>query len=313
MKIIDFERIRNLDLDVMLFYAWVEEMLKKKQKTILPAKISMKPSNGIFYNVMPTILLDEKRAGVKVVTRYPDRNPSLESQILLYDLNNGEMLAMLDGTYITAMRTGAVAAHSIKLLAKKEFATISFMGLGNTARATLKILLQLYPERPFIVKLLQYKNQHEEFEKVFSGYKNLHFVICNTYQELIKGSDVIVSAVTVLDNDICEDRYFDEGCLLVPIHTRGFTNCDLFFDKVYADDVNHVRGFKNFERFNFFAEVSDVVCGKSVGRESESERILVYNIGIAIHDIYFANQIYQRISEKKEINLGTPKQQFWIS
>lgn len=313
MKIIDFESIRNLNLDDMQFYVWVEEMLKKKQETILPAKISMKPSEGVFYNVMPTILLDDKRAGVKVVTRYPHRNPSLESQILLYNLDNGELLAMLDGTYITAMRTGAVAAHSIRLLAKREFATIGFMGLGNTARATMKVLLRLYPERPLTIKLLRYKNQHEEFEKVFSDCKNLRFAICDTYQELIKGSDVIVSAVTVLDNDICEDRFFDEGCLLVPIHTRGFTNCDLFFDKVYADDINHVRGFKNFEKFKFLAEISDVVCGKTVGRESDGERILAYNIGIAIHDIYFANQIYQKAEEWNEISLDIPKQQFWIS
>ncbi len=82
----------------------------------------------------------------------------------------------------------------------------------------------------------------------------------------------------------------------MPIHTRGFTNCDLVFDKVYADDTAHVHGFKNFGKFRFFAEVADVVNGKAPGRESETERILAYNIGLSIHDIYLAEKIYTAVT-----------------
>lgn len=312
MKVIDFEAISNMGITPMQCYEWVSDMLAKKDEAILPAKISMKPMNGVFYNVMPTVLLSEKRVGVKVVTRYPERNPSLESEILLYNLENGELLAIMDGTYITAMRTGAVAAHSIKLLAKSDFKTLGFMGLGNTARAAMKVLAALFPEREMTVKLLRYKNQHEEFKEVFSGCDNLKFEICDTCRELVKGSDVVVSAVTVFEQDVCEDDCFEEGCLLVPIHTRGFTNCDLFFDKVFADDVNHVRGFKNFERFRSFAEVADVVKGTVPGRESDSERIIAYNIGIALHDMYFADKVYAMSGETEEITLKPPKEQFWI-
>ena len=312
MKVIDFETIRNMGITPLQCYEWVSDMLTTKNETILPANISMTTMNGVFYNVMPTVLLDDKRVGVKVVTRYPERNPSLESEILLYNLENGELLAILDGTYITAMRTGAVAAHSIKLLAKKDFKTLGFMGLGNTARATMKILEALFPDREMTIKLLKYKNQHEQFKDIFSSNKNLKFEICDTCQQLVKGSDVIVSAVTVFEDDVCEDECFDEGCLLVPIHTRGFTNCDLFFDKIFADDVNHVKGFKNFDKFKSFAEVADVVSGKVPGRESDTERIIAYNIGIAIHDMYYADKIYEMSGKTPEITLNPPKDQFWI-
>ena len=74
---------------------------------------------------------------MKLITRYPERKPSLDSEILLYDLNTGENIALLDGNWITAMRTGAVAAHSVKLLAIESFKEIGIIGLGNTARAAL--------------------------------------------------------------------------------------------------------------------------------------------------------------------------------
>ena len=64
---------------------------------------------------MPVILPSINYGGVKLVTRYPKRNPSLDSEILLYDLKTGENVALMDGNWITTMRTGAVAAHSIRL------------------------------------------------------------------------------------------------------------------------------------------------------------------------------------------------------
>ena len=77
-------------------------------------------------------------------------------------------------------------------------------------------------------------------------------------------------------------------------------------------------GFKNtnFNKFKKFAEVSDVVNGLAVGRENDQERILAYNIGIAIHDMNFAMHAYRLIadSNKKllDIDLKAPSEKFWI-
>lgn len=313
MKIISFDKISELKLEPLLCYHWVDEALHTKEKAVLPAKISLKPGiPGVFYNTMPSILPIQGWGGVKIVTRYPKRNPSLDSQILLYDINTGENIALLDGTWITTMRTGAVAAHSIRLFAKKDFSTLGFIGLGNTARATMCVLLAIYPECHWTVKLKRYKNQHELFAKRFAD-KRIHFVFCDTYEEVVRGSDVVVSAATVFEEDICADDCFDEGILLVPIHTRGFTNCDLFFDKIFADDVNHVKGFKYFNQYHYFAEVSDVLSGRKPGRETNSERIVAYNIGISLHDIFFAGKIYELLKDKcKDISLNAPIEKFWF-
>ena len=314
MKIITFEQIKKLNLDSSVYYHWVEDVIAHKKEMMLPAKISLKPDiPGVFYNTMPAAIPQIGVAGVKLVTRYPERLPSLDSEILLYDLSTGENLALVDGNMITAMRTGAVAAHSVKLFAKPGFSKIGIIGLGNVARATFLMLASVFPNKHFVVFLKKYKNQHELFAERFHELQNVEFRFCEQYEEIIENSEVVISAVTVFENDICRDDYFHKGVLVVPIHTRGFTNCDLFFDKVFADDINHVRGFKNFERFASFAEVSDVVTGTKPGRESDEERIIAYNIGIALHDLYFAGKLYELCSKDSlQIDLCAPKEKFWI-
>lgn len=252
--------------------------------------------------------------GVKIVTRYPGRQPSLDSQLLLMNADNGDFMALMDANWITAMRTGAVATHSIMLFAKDDYDTIGILGLGNTARSTLLVLTEMLPNRPLRIKLLKHKQQEVLFAERFAAYQQLHFEYVDNYEALVKGSDVVISAATYLPDDICSDDCFGEGVLVVPIHTRGFTNCDLFFDKIYADDRNHICHFKHFNEYKQFAEVSAVVNGEAPGRTDNKERILAYNIGVSIHDINFAAHIYKMLehSELTEIDLQTPKDKFWI-
>jgi ornithine cyclodeaminase/alanine dehydrogenase len=187
------------------------------------------------------------------------------------------------------------------------------MGLGNVMRATMYIFAEIYNDRDFEIKLLKHHDSHILFKEEFEKYKNLHFSFVETGEELVKDSDVVMSAATYLDENVCEDKYFKKGVTVIPIHTRGFGNCDLFFDKVYADDTNHVRGFKYFDKFRSFAEVSDVVNGRAKGRENAAERILVYNIGIAIHDMHFASKIYNKVTSPSfELDMHAPKEKYWF-
>lgn len=314
MKLITFDDIRNLNISPLTCYQWVSEMIVNKKNTTLPPKISLKPKDNVFCNVMPCIL-NANWGGVKIVNRYPERTPSLDSKLLLLDMESGEFLALMDANWITAMRTGAVAAHSIIHLAKSNFSTIALLGLGNTARATMLVLASIITDRKLHIKLLKYKSQENLFAERFSSYSNLEFSYIDTNEELIKGADVVISCVTYFDEDICSSDCFDEGVLVVPVHTRGFSNCDLFFEKVYADDYGHVYQFKNFDKLKYFAEVCDVVNGNAKGRENDKERILAYNIGVSIHDINYAAYIYQMLKDDAKltnIDLLDPTDKFWI-
>ena len=312
MKLITFDTIANAGISPVQCYEWTSQMIADKNSTVLPPKISMKAFDGMFCNVMPSLV--GQAGGVKVVTRYPERVPSLDSFLVLFDVNTGENLALMDANWITAMRTGAVAAHSVVHLAKSNFQTIGMVGLGNTARAALLVLASLLPEKQLDIKLLRYKDQADDFIARFRDFPNLRFAVVDTPQQLVKGSHVIISAATYMPENLCGDECYEEGVLVVPIHTLGFTNCDLFFDKVFADDYGHVKHFRYFDKFRSFAEVCDVVNGKAAGRENDQERILAYNIGLSIHDICYAAHIYEMLKDADlpRIDLAAPTEKFWI-
>lgn len=300
MKIIGFEDINALRIDPADCIRWVEEGLLNKSGSRLPPKMSIRPAGtleGTFVNTMPCFVDFLGRGGVKVVSRYPQRVPALSSEILLYDSKTGKCLALLDGDWITAMRTGAVAAQAIKQLAVSGFVRLGMMGLGNTATTTLLCLMAVFPGREFEIGLLKYKNQHLEFSKRFEDYEGIHFHYVNSAHELASESQVLVSCVTVALQDFCSPDDFPPGSLLVPVHTRGFKQCDLAFDKIVCDDERHVASFAYYPRFkDGLVEMSDVLTGHATGRVSDSQRIIAYNVGIALHDVVFASKIYDRLA-----------------
>ncbi len=317
MKTFSFNLINSLNISPATCMEWIKDSFSKKGQALLPPKISIHPQGDDFFNTMPVILPYEKEKqyyGVKVVHRIANATPSIGGDILLYDAKTGELLAMMDADWITMMRTGAVAAFATKLFKKSNAHYYGFSGLGNTARATALCLLESEPNIPHKFLLLRYKDQAEKFIERFSKYPNVTFDIVNDVQDLISSSDVLYHCVTASPNLVCEnDEVYKEGLLLVPVHTRGFQNCDLFFDKVFADDTGHVKGFKYFDKFRYFAELSDVLTGKDKGRTSDKERIISYNIGLGLHDIVFASRIYEQFKDKaNNINIEKPNVKFWV-
>ncbi len=310
------ETIRKLGIDPKQCLKWVEESFRMKYEAQLPAKLSVHPRGNDFFTSMPCLLPARYgKFGIKVVHRLLGKVPSLGSEIMLYDSNEGHLLAIIDGDWITAMRTGAVAALTAKELKNKSGNTYSLIGLGNTARATALCLLADNEDKQITFKLKAYKGQEFSFIERFQTYPNVNFEIIEGIEDFIESSQVLISCITDALEPICEkNECYPKGMLLIPVHTRGFQNCDLFFDKVFADDTDHVKGFKYYSQFKSFHEMSQLLLGLCEGRTSITERILAYNIGLGLHDIYFANKIYELIAgeqldffiQKKEM------EKFWI-
>lgn len=293
MKIISFEQINELGLDPAQSVEWVREAFLIKEHCQLPAKISLHPRGNDFFNTMPCMLPDEYHTfGCKVVTRVKGTTPSLKSNLMMYDTLTGAMTALFDADWITARRTGAVAALAINTLRNSESKIYSFVGLGVMARATLDCFFATNTEKPLIIRLLRYKDHAERTMELYKNVPNVTFEIAESMEQLVDNADVVVSCITDANGLLVDDvNLFKPGVLVVPVHTRGFQNCDTVFDRVFADDTDHVRGFKYFNEFPYFDEISNVLSGKNPGRQSDSERILAYNIGLGLHDVWFAHKI----------------------
>jgi len=317
VKIIRHRDVVNACISPKQCIEWVEESFKMKYESTLPPKISLHPQGDDFFNTMPCLLPERYgRFAIKEVHRIAGQEPALGSDILLYDSKKGNLMAIIDGDWITNMRTGAVAALSARIFKPTGCNEYSFIGLGNTARATALCILEDNRDQKVLFRLLKYKNQADLFKDRFKDYDNLEIEIVDDVETLVKQSQVIISCITSANGLLCpDDSLFKPGMLLIPVHTRGFQNCDLFFDKVYGDDTGHVQGFKYFSRFKKYDELSQVLLGNNPGRESDQERIICYNIGLGLHDAVYANKIYTILSDKDNIPFIEQDKEikkFWI-
>ncbi len=297
MKYITDQEIEDLGITPAQCVEWVRDSLIIKGECQLPTKIHVHPQGSDFITTMPCLLPKEQHQfGVKVVSRIEGRHPALKSSLTLYDSVSGEVLALMESNWITAMRTGAMAALAIKTLCNSHSKIYSFMGLGHIARAAMKCLTDITRNEHLIIRLLRYKDQAEKFKAEFEKEGNLEFQIVDDVEQLISDSDVVVSAITSADGLLVENLdMFKPGVLLVPIHTRGFQNCDTVFDKIFGDDYDHIKGFQYFYQFKSFNELGDVLLGKVIGRETDEEKIIAYNYGLALHDVYYASKIWKLI------------------
>lgn len=289
MNIITEEQIIELGISPRQCVEWVATSFKSKPFADMPAKISVHPGQDSFYTAMPCYHSELGRVAVKVVSRVPGRTPSLKSEIMLYDAPTGELLALLDGDWITSMRTGAVAALAAKTFAN-DFPNSSFglLGLGMIGRATLKCLLSIADHGQKIF-LLDYKDHVARTQREFPDVEFEHTA---DRRELVNRTNVLFSCVTVMHDQFLPADAYPPGYLCVPVHVRGFQDCDTVFDRIFGDDTSQLRGFRNFPQFRDFAEISDVLLGRADGRRTGEERILSYNYGIALHDLWFASRIY---------------------
>lgn len=297
MKTITNRDVTELNISPEQCVEWVRDAFILKSECQLPAKMSVHPSGNDFFTTMPCLLpASYGRFGVKVVSRIVGRQPALKSDMMLFDSTSGELLSLVDCDWITAMRTGAVAALAIKTLRSSSARDYAFIGLGSTARATLRCLLATCGCEQLNIRLFRYEDQAERIVAEFGDAPNARFTIVDTAEDLVRGADVVVSCITDASGLIVEDEsLFKPGVLVVPVHTRGFQNCDTTFDKVYADDTDHVKGFKYFSEFKEFHQLEEVLKGVTPGRESDDERILSYNIGLGLHDVLYASRIYDML------------------
>lgn len=298
VSVIQQQQIEQLNINPKECIEWVKQGFLMKDEAQMPAKLSVHPQGEDFMTSMPCLLPKHngrKYFGLKLVSRIDGQIPTLKSDITLYDAETGQLLAVMDGDWITAMRTGAVAALAARTFQRKGVDTYSMIGLGNIARAVALCLIADNSERHITIRLMRYKDQAEQFIERFEAYDNVTFEIIDNTTTFFSEADVVISCVTVATELLFPDNsLYKKGVTLIPVHVRGFQNCDLFFDKVFGDDTGQIEKFKYFKQFREYDEIHHVLQGKNPGRTNDEERILSYNYGIALHDIVFASRIYEK-------------------
>ena len=313
MKTLDFDDIKNISnsISYKTYFEWVDYALKNKNSFKMPSKTRIHQDNSDYFAIMPCLYEKENVLAVKTIGRHEIKNesdcrPVMMSDIVLYDSNTGALKALMDCEYITTLRTGVSAAHSALLFARSDYKTMGLIGIGNIMVAFLSSFLECYDKRELLLKVFKHKGQEKRVESIVDSFADetkacVKIEYYDSYEKVIAGSDIVVSAVTKAEENFCNDDIFKTGCTIIPICTKGFMNCDLTFDKVFTDEKEQIKDFKYYNYFKSLNSVSDVLNKNAEGRKNNAERIIVYNYGLAIHDLFFALRFLEFSNAKETI------------
>ncbi len=257
-----------------------------KEHIDLPKKVIIRKDQE-FYTTMPIVINGtSQNYQSKMVWRAKDTCPAIQSTISV--IQDGSLKAVLDGSYITTMRTGALAAITAWKLAQDNFTKIAMIGLGNCSAAALHMLCYLTKGRALEVKLVNYHNT-PKFIKVFKNhYPQLEFTTHSSLSDC-GDVDIIFSGVTFADKPMLSK--IPPGCVIVPMHVRGFMFADTQADYVITDDIHGIDHFKMFDSFKHkLFETRDVLLNK-IQRSSPEQTFLVYQYGTALSDAAITNLV----------------------
>ena len=267
---------------------------------------------------MPSYLERLDISAVKVVTVYPDNGkkyglPTVIATILLNDPKNGQLLAIMNGGLITAMRTGAAGGIAAKYLATRNPRTISFIGAGLQARTQLSALLSVFPCLQEIrVGDIKPNAANSFVAEITRKISKLEAVFAENPQAAVEGANIVVTTTPstkplILNDWVANGTHFN--CIgadapgkeeLDPaILRRSKIVVDDWIQASHSGEINVPVSEGILLRENVWAELGEVVAGLKTGRSSTNEITVFDSTGLAIQDATTAEYVYRKALESK--------------
>ena len=260
-----------------------------------PPKISVHPMADAFITAMPAYLKRKQAAGMKWVAGFPANVPkglpTISGFIILNDAETGMVTSLLDGTYITALRTVAVSALAAKHLANPEPEVLAIVGCGLQGRYHAAALKHVRPSLSVVHVFDTYEPSVASFaEEMKTAAPGFTIHVCDTPEKTVKGADIVVTSTGKLLEPIFDHEWVKEGALVLPVHTLGWdAAAPSALDKLICDDWDqfcaYSEGWYKPLPEAPHAELGEVIAGHKPGRENAEERIIDFNAGLAIHDV----------------------------
>jgi len=250
------------------------------------------------------------RIAVKIITQKKGGNlhgiPSILGVVLLLDLKTGAVLSMMDGAYITALRTGAAGGIATKLLARENAETAAVFGCGKQGETQLEAVCNVRPiKRAFIYDhnidaAIKLKTEMEEKLNISIHIeKNL---------ENLKQVDIICTA-TNSENPLFSQKDISKGVHINAIgsYKPNMQELDPLIikaGKLFVDSRQSVLKesgdlIKPIDEHIFtdriiVAEIGELINEKTVGRQTDNEITIFKSVGLGVQDLFVANAIFEK-------------------
>ena len=262
-----------------------------------------------------------KALGVKIVSVYPENiNKNLTSvpaTMVLVDAETGMVNSLLDGTYLTRLRTGAISGLATDILSRKDSKIFALFGTGGQAVTQLEAVLtvrKIEEVRVFDVfseRAVEFaKKMSDKFSKKFN---NVKIYAVKTSDEAVENADIITTVTT------SKKPVFNADKVKANVHINGVGSYTpemieipgeilVKANKIYVDTIDGAvnesgdlitpisKGLIKKEKIN--GELGEVINGKIKGRENDNEMTFFKTTGSAVLDLVAAQKIYEIAKEK---------------
>ena len=256
-------------------------------------------------------------AGIKSVNVHPENAmynlPTVMAVIIIVDPKNGFPLAILDGTYLTSIRTGAAGALAAKFLSRKTAKIAGFVGCGVQARTQLACILEVRKLKT--VKIWQFIPEDEtapRFKEWVEKTYKLETIISPDIDEVTTNIDILITTTPSrrpLVNRVSPGTHINavgadaEGKQEInpKIVKQAKVVIDDWAQASHSGEINVPVRNKQLTKKDIYAGLGDIVAGKEKGRASDEEITLFDSTGLAIQDISCAYTVYKALKDKPGI------------
>lgn len=269
---------------------------------------------------MPGYVAGADALGVKIISVYPDNIEkgldSISSMMVLKNEKTGEIASLIDGTYLTKLRTGALSGVATDLLSRKDSSIFALIGTGGQAKTQLEAILNIRPIKEVRV-FGRNKDKAKDFvnrmESELGDKFDFNIFTTDSSEEAIENADII-TCVTTSRQPVFDGKAVKKGSHInaVGSYTPEMQEIDPYIlynsDKIYVDTLDGVLNESGdfiipmnegkFSEDDITGELGEVVMGKIPSRESEDEITLFKTVGTAVLDIVTAKRIYDKAEEK---------------
>ena len=264
---------------------------------------------------MPAYAESMDAASLKIINIFPHNIdhglPSSPAQVLLIDGKTGLVSSVMDGTYVTQLRTGAASGAAFDILAKKDCHIGALIGTGGQAATQLEAMLVARDLKEVRVFDLNYERTSafaEEMQQRLSSY-GTSIIAVKTSDEAIDNADLIIT-VTPSSTPVFDGTKVKKGATIscVGAYQHHMQELDpralIRASKIYFDSEDAVLSESGdillpleqgiISKEDFTGDLGDVILGKLTGRENDDEIIIFETVGVATQDLVTAKWIYDR-------------------
>jgi ornithine cyclodeaminase/alanine dehydrogenase len=278
---------------------------------VLPLRTAITPPDGLAL-YMPAYLKKMGALACKVVTVYKN-NPSKHNlpttigKVLLQDPETGDVMCIMDGGYLTAVRTGAASGVATKYLARKDDGqTAGIFGAGVQAKMQLWAVAEARNLKKAIVYDLS-DEAVEQFIKEMSEKLNIEVIKANSPNDILQAD--IICAATSSSTPIFNGKLVKAGTHINGIgsHTPNARELDTEIVKrskfvgdsleacfKEAGDIIIPVSEGAISESHFYAELGELITGKKSGRTNSEEITIFKSNGLAIQDVATAKLVYEK-------------------